>query len=105
MFWVSYDTKKAFQFKQVFLVNECYNYGKNSTLLMQELQLKKTVVTFQFNVSGTLIGSNRDGGFDLSEFRKDTTLIVQGTQSHQHQAAGLRTPPTSSNYSPLFRFV
>lgn len=60
---------------------------KNSTLLMQELQLKKTVVTFQFNVSGTHIGSNRDGRFDLSEFRKDTTLIVQGTQSHQHQAA------------------
>ena len=72
---------------------------------MQELQLKKTVVTFQFNVSGTHIGSNRDGRFDLSEFRKDTTLIVQGTQSHQHQAAGLRTPPTSSNYSPLFGFV
>ena len=28
MFGVSYDTKKAFQPKHVFLVNECYNYGK-----------------------------------------------------------------------------
>ena len=42
MFGVSYDTKKAFQPNHVFLVNECYNYGKNSSLLMQELQLEKT---------------------------------------------------------------
>ena len=81
---------------------------------MQELQCKKTMFTFQFDVSGIHIveefGSatewpNRDGRFDLSDFRKDTTLKVQRNRSHQHQAAGLRTQPTSSNYSYLFRFV
>lgn len=41
MFGVSYDTKKAFQPKHVFLFNECY-MEKNSSLLMQELQLEKT---------------------------------------------------------------
>ncbi|KAL9952759.1 hypothetical protein ACROYT_G040054 [Oculina patagonica] len=51
---------------------------------------------------------NRDGRFDLTDFRKDTTLKVQGTpsRSNQHQgAASLRTPPASSNYSPLFSSV
>ena len=77
-------------------------WKKNCTLLMQELQLKKTVVTFQFDVSGIHIveefGSatewpNRDGRFDLSDFRKDTTLLVQGTQSHQSINQSIFIPP------------
>ena len=49
---------------------------------------------------------NRDGHFDLSDSRKDTTLKVEGNRLNQ-AAASLRTPPAnaSSSYSPLFRFA
>ena len=74
------------------------------------------LITFQFDVTGIYIveefGSsaerpNRDGRFDLADFRRECTLKVEGNLRSIHaQAAGRRPSPTSvACYSPLFRFV
>ena len=74
------------------------------------------LITFQFDVTGIHIveefGSstewpNRDGRFDLADFRRECTLKVEGNLCSIHvQAANPRPSPTSSaSYSPLFRFV
>ena len=74
------------------------------------------LITFQFDVTGIHIveefGSstewpNRDGRFDLADFRRECTLKVEGNLRSIHaQAANPRPSPTSAaSYSPLFRFV